>query len=152
MGCGESCAAAGARRGKKRSSISTMSDRVRITARSIRFCSSRTLPGPRVPGQASHGPVSQLQMRTFQKIAVHVYFCDSQSPWQRGTNENTNRLLRQYFPHGADLSCYSQADLNKIALRLNQPAKDVGISHAGGYPGRCCNHRLNSPPRPLFWS
>ncbi len=59
---------------------------------------------------------------------VHVYFCDPQSPWQRGTNENTNRLLRQYFPHGADLSCYSQADLNKIALRLNQrPRKTLGF-------------------------
>jgi IS30 family transposase len=46
---------------------------------------------------------------------VQVYFCDPQSPWQRGTNENTNRMLRQYFPNGADLSFYSQADLNKIA-------------------------------------
>jgi IS30 family transposase len=59
---------------------------------------------------------------------VQVYFCDPQSPWQRGTNENTNRLLRQYFPNGADLSCYSQADLNKIALRLNQrPRKTLGF-------------------------
>jgi IS30 family transposase len=51
---------------------------------------------------------------------VKVYFCDPKSPWQRGTNENTNRLLRQYFPAGSDLSNYSQADLNKIALKLNQ--------------------------------
>jgi IS30 family transposase len=51
---------------------------------------------------------------------VKVYFCDPQSPWQRGTNENTNRLLRQYFPDGTDLSQFSQADLNRIALRLNQ--------------------------------
>ena len=59
---------------------------------------------------------------------VSVYFCDPQSPWQRGTNENTNRLLRQYFPKGTDLSRYSQADLNLIALRLNQrPRKTLGF-------------------------
>ncbi len=51
---------------------------------------------------------------------VNVYFCDPQSPWQRGTNENTNGFLRQYFPRKTDLSGYSQADLNKVALRLNQ--------------------------------
>ena len=51
---------------------------------------------------------------------VRVYFCDPHSPWQRGTNENTNRLLRQYFPKGTELSAYSQAALNKVAVRLNQ--------------------------------
>ncbi|MEO7862954.1 MAG: IS30 family transposase, partial [Nitrospirales bacterium] len=59
---------------------------------------------------------------------VQVYFCDPQSPWQRGTNENTNRLLRQYFPNGTNLSRYSQGDLNTIALRLNQrPRKTLGF-------------------------
>lgn len=58
---------------------------------------------------------------------VHVYFCDPQSPWQRGSNENTNGLLRQYLPRGADLSGYSQAQLDAIALRLNtRPRMTLG--------------------------
>ena len=59
---------------------------------------------------------------------VAVYFCDPRSPWQRGSNENTNGLLRQYFPRGTDLSIHSQAVLNKVALRLNQrPRQTLGF-------------------------
>jgi IS30 family transposase len=59
---------------------------------------------------------------------VQVYFCDPQSPWQRGTNENTNLLLRQYFPRGTDLSPFSQAQLDQVSLRLNQrPRKTLGF-------------------------
>jgi IS30 family transposase len=59
---------------------------------------------------------------------VKVYFCDPQSPWQRGTNENTNGLLRQYFPKRTDLSGYSQTELDEVALRLNQrPRKTLGF-------------------------
>src|SRR5882757_1903908 len=59
---------------------------------------------------------------------VKVYFCDPQSPWQRGSNENTNGLLRQYFPRRTDLSRYTQAELDQVALRLNQrPRKTLGF-------------------------
>ena len=59
---------------------------------------------------------------------VQVYFCDPQSPWQRGTNENTNLLLRQYFPRGTDLAPITQAQLDQVSLRLNQrPRKTLGF-------------------------
>ena len=59
---------------------------------------------------------------------VKVYFCDPQSPWQRGSNENTNGLLRQYFPKRTDLSVHSQKEFDAVALRLNQrPRKTLGF-------------------------
>ncbi len=57
-----------------------------------------------------------------------MYFCDPRSPWQRGRNENTNRLLRQYLPDGTDLSTYSQVELNAIARKLNtRPRKTLSF-------------------------
>ena len=57
---------------------------------------------------------------------MDVYFCDPYSPWQRGSNENTNGLLRQYFPKGEDVSHYTQAQLNAVAKKLNtRPRKTL---------------------------
>jgi IS30 family transposase len=113
---------------------------------------SRYLVLARVAGKDTHSVVSALrrQVRTLPRglmrsltwdrgaeLAAHrrftiatnvqVYFCDPRSPWQRGSNENTNGLLRQYFPKGVDLSALSQSDLNRVARRLNErPRKTLG--------------------------
>jgi IS30 family transposase len=75
------------------------------------------------------GPEMAAHKRFTVATDVSVYFCDPKSPWQRGTSENTNRLLRQYLPRKSDLSVHSQDDLNLIALKLNsRPRKTLGYS------------------------
>jgi IS30 family transposase len=75
------------------------------------------------------GPEMAAHKKFTVATDVAVYFCDPKSPWQRGTSENTNRLLRQYLPRKTDLSVYDQADLELIALKLNRrPRKSLGYS------------------------
>ncbi|OXN01535.1 IS30 family transposase, partial [Bifidobacterium vansinderenii] len=67
-----------------------------------------------------------LHRRISASLDMDVFFCDPHSPWQRGTNENTNGLLRQYFPKGADLGGYSRAYLDMIAAKMNnRPRKTL---------------------------
>lgn len=74
------------------------------------------------------GREMSLHRQLTERTGVQVYFCDPHSPWQRGSNENTNGLLRQYLPKGTDLSAYSQAQLDAIANEMNhRPRKVLGF-------------------------
>ena len=70
-------------------------------------------------GQIPHMTPMAQHEQLAQRLALQIFFADPYSPWQRGTNENTNGLLRQYLPKGTDLSGYTQRLLNAIAHRLN---------------------------------
>ena len=100
-----------------RTVVSALTRRVRKLPKQLR----RSLTWDRGAEMASHKDFSLA-------TDVKVYFCDPHSPWQRGSNENTNGLLRQYFPKKTDLSTHSQEHLDRIALRLNQrPRETLGF-------------------------
>ena len=88
----------------------------------------RRLPGTMMATLTwDRGPEMAAHKKFTVATDVSVYFCDPKSPWQRGTSENTNRLLRQYLPRRTDLSVYNQEDLDLIALKLNtRPRKTLG--------------------------
>ena len=75
------------------------------------------------------------------ETGIPVYFCDPHSPWQRGTNENTNGLLRQYWPNGADLTTLTQTECDQVALRLNTRPR---ITLEWKTPGQALNRMLDA--------
>ncbi|MCP2320819.1 Integrase core domain-containing protein, partial [Nocardia amikacinitolerans] len=90
-----------------------------------------------------------IEMRNHAQIAaatdLDIYFCDPHSPWQRGTNENTNGLLRQYFPKGTDLSVFPADYLDFIATRLNnRPRKTLNWKK----PAEALDELLSNPSNP----
>jgi IS30 family transposase len=119
-----------------------------LVERSTRFVMLLHLPGGHGPGQVADAMTEAMtglpatlrrtltwdqgkEMSGHARIAIDtdldIYFCDPHSPWQRGSNENTNGLLRQYFPKGTDLSVHSKQDLQAVADELNgRPRKTLG--------------------------
>ncbi len=97
----------------------------------------------RRPVSTPHGQLAGERV----DAGIDVYFCDPHAPWQRGSNENTNGLLRQYFPHGTDFGAVTEAELNAVADELNdRPRKRLGFASP---PNRsrsyCCTDRSNPP-------
>src|SRR5262249_43066539 len=85
--------------------------------------------------------------RFTDETEVPVYFCDPRSPWQRGSNENTNGLLRQYFPKRAEISHYTQPELHAVAAQLTEDLDKPSASrHHHKHSTKCCDEHLNWQP------
>lgn len=125
--------------GRRPSAVATLVER---STRTVRLVKLGGIKGPDVRAalvQSLNGlPRSMLKSITWDRgremseheqlahdLDIHVYFCDARSPWQRGSNENTNRLQRQYLPRNADLSLLSQGDLDTVAHRINTRPRRV---------------------------
>ena len=117
-----------------------------LVERSTRFCVLLHLPGGHTPEWVRRVMIAQMgrlpghlrrsltwdqgrEMAAHARISMAldmpIFFCDPHSPWQRGSNENTNGLLRQYFPKGTDLSVYSAGDLDRVAEEVNQRPRET---------------------------
>jgi IS30 family transposase len=113
--------------GKRPSAVGTLVE-------AERMCPALTAAVLRLPQQLrrsltwDHGKETAAHTQFTIDSGVQVYFCDPRSPWQRGTNENTNGLLRQYLPKGGDLRQFDQAALDAIAAELNgRPRQTLGF-------------------------
>jgi len=109
--------------------LAKVADKSTQTVVSALIKQAKTLPGELYKSLTWDRGKELMDHRRFSLATdIDVYFCDPRSPWQRGSNENTNGLLRQYFPKGTDLSVYTQAHLNKVARQLNErPRKTLGF-------------------------
>jgi len=120
-------------------SATTVGDGISATIKTLPEQLAKTLTWDQGTEMAQH---KQITMAT----KMEIYFCDPHSPWQRGTNENTNRLLRQYFPKSTDLSIRSPERLKEVADELNdRPRKTLG----GISPAQAMQRLLSDPEKPI---
>ncbi len=122
-------------------------DHSAITVRDCLVAAIKTLPEHLVKTLTWDQGTELAQHRQITLATkMAIYFCDPHSPWQRGTNENTNGLLRQYFPKGTDLSVHSPERLLEVATELNnRPRKTLGDIT----PAQAMERLLSEPEKPI---